>query len=70
MQNIYASPVGAADRIYFTSREGNTVVIKRGGELEILATNKLDDSFDASAAIVGNEFFLRGKEYLYCISAR
>ena len=25
--NIYASPVAAADRIYFTSREGNTVVI-------------------------------------------
>jgi outer membrane protein assembly factor BamB len=67
--NIYASPVGAGDRIYLTSREGNTVVIKRAGELEILATNKLDDRFDASAAIVGNEIILRGNENLYCISA-
>jgi outer membrane protein assembly factor BamB len=67
--NIYASPVGAADRIYFTSREGNTVVLKRGNELEILATNKLDDRFDASAAIVGNQIILRGNENLYCISA-
>lgn len=81
VENIYASPVGAADRIYFTSREGNTVVIQRGavdkseGEAAakarpvILATNKLDDRFDASAAIVGREIFLRGKEHLYCISA-
>ncbi len=68
IENIYASPVGAADRIYFTSREGNTVVIKKGGELEILATNKLDDRFDASAAIVGHEIILRGRENLYCIS--
>jgi outer membrane protein assembly factor BamB len=67
--NIYASPVGAADRVYFTSREGNTVVLKRGSELEILATNKLDDRFDASAAIVGNQIILRGNENLYCISA-
>ena len=67
--NIYASPVGAADRIYLTSREGNTVVLKRGRELEILATNKLDDRFDASAAIVDNQIILRGNENLYCISA-
>lgn len=68
--NVYCSPVGAIDRIYITSREGNTVVIKRGGELEILATNKLDDRFDASAAIVGDQIFLRGNENLYCISAQ
>ena len=67
--NIYASPVCAANRIYFTSREGNTVVLKRGSELKILATNKLDDRFDASAAIVGNQIILRGNENLYCISA-
>jgi outer membrane protein assembly factor BamB len=69
IDNIYASPVGAADRVYFTSREGNTVVLKRGGELDILATNKLDDQFDSSAAVVGREIFMRGAENLYCISA-
>jgi outer membrane protein assembly factor BamB len=69
IDNMYASPVGAADRIYFTGRDGTTVVIKRAGELEVLATNKLDDHFDASAAIVGNQIVLRGNENLYCISA-
>jgi outer membrane protein assembly factor BamB len=67
--NIYASPVGAADHVYFTSRDGTTVVVARGADPTILATNKLDDHFDASAAIVGNAIFLRGSEYLYCISA-
>ncbi|HEY2839797.1 MAG TPA: PQQ-binding-like beta-propeller repeat protein [Pirellulales bacterium] len=65
--NIYAAPVGAADRIYLTSREGTTAVLKRGREYEVLGTNKLDDRFDASAAIVGHQILLRGKENLYCI---
>lgn len=69
ISNIYASPVGAADHIYLTSREGVTVVLDRGAEFKILATNKLNDRFDASAAIVGNQLLLRGRENLYCISA-
>jgi outer membrane protein assembly factor BamB len=69
LTNIYASPVAAADRVYITSREGATIVLKRGAEMEVLATNKLDDRFDASAAIVGNQIILRGNENLYCISA-
>jgi outer membrane protein assembly factor BamB len=69
VQNLYASPVGAADRVYFTDRGGTTLVIKKGPELEVLATNKLDDQFDGSMALVGKEIFLRGKEHLYCIAA-
>jgi len=68
LRNIYSSPVAADGRIYITGRRGKTVVIKDGPELEVLATNELDDKVDASAAIVGKELFLRGKEYLYCIS--
>lgn len=69
ISNIYASPVGAADHIYITGRDGTTVVIKRGSDPAIVATNKLDDRVDASAAIVGGELFIRGHEHLYCISA-
>jgi outer membrane protein assembly factor BamB len=68
LRNVYASPVAAAGRIYITGRDGKTVVIKDGPELEILATNQLDDRIDASAAIVGDELFMRGKKYLYCIA--
>lgn len=65
---VYASPVGAAGRVYVTSREGVTAVILDDDEPELLALNVLEDSFSASAAIAGNELFLRGERYLYCIA--
>lgn len=68
MDSLYASPVGAAGRIYIPSREGTTAVVKEGDELEILATNALDDTFDASPAVVGDELYLRGQNHLYCIA--
>ena len=67
--NIYASPVAAAGRIYITSREGLTIVLKSGATPEILATNTLEDVFSASPALVGKDLFLRGEKWLYCLSA-
>jgi outer membrane protein assembly factor BamB len=64
---IYASPVGAANRIYFVGRKGTTQVIANTGKFEILATNVLDDEIDASPAIVGDQILLKGKKNLYCI---
>lgn len=68
MGEIFASPVGAADRVYFVGRNGKTQVIKLSEKLQVLATNTLDDKFDCSPAIVGDELFLKGKEHLYCIT--
>lgn len=68
ISNVYASPVGAAGRVYFTGRQGGFLVIEAGNEFKILAENKLDDMFDASPAIAGNEIYLRGHKYLYCIA--
>ncbi|MBX3437287.1 MAG: PQQ-like beta-propeller repeat protein [Planctomycetaceae bacterium] len=64
---LYASPVGAAGRIYLVGRDGTSLVLQAGTELNVMATNRLDDRFDASPALVGNEIFLRGKQNLYCI---
>ena len=36
---------------------------------EVLASNTLDDGFDASPAIVGDEIYLRGYRSLYAIAA-
>jgi outer membrane protein assembly factor BamB len=68
MRDIFASPVGAANRVYFVGRNGVSQVIKLAEEFQVLATNTLDDKFDASPAIAGNELFLKGKTYLYCIA--
>ncbi len=64
---FYASPMAAKDRLYFVGRDGTTLVLKQGDKLEILATNKLDDTIDASPVAAGKQLFLRGEKYLYCI---
>jgi len=69
IDGLYASPVGAGNRIYFTGRDGTTLVVKRDTEFKILGTNQLDDRIDASPALAGNQLFLRGKSHLYCISS-
>ena len=67
LRDIYSSPIGAGDHVYITSREGLTIVLSHDDEPEPVAFNKLDDSFSASAAISGNQIFLRGEKFLYCI---
>ena len=66
--NVFASPVGAAGRVYIPGRDGTTVVIKHGPAFEVVAQNTLDDGFDASPALVDREMYLRGYRYLYKIS--
>jgi len=68
VRGLYASPVLAAGRLYIVGRDGGAVVLKKSDKIEVLATNKLEDNFDASPAIVGNQLFLRGKQSLYCIA--
>ena len=64
---IFSSPVGAANRIYVTGRDGNTVVLRHDRENAALAVNHLDDSFSASPALAGKELYLRGERFLYCL---
>ena len=67
---VYASPIGANDRIYLSSQNGTVLVIEKSSELKVLASNALEDSFDASPAVAGDELFLRGRENLYCIASQ
>jgi outer membrane protein assembly factor BamB len=67
IRNVYASPVAAAGRVYITDQDGTTLVLGDGDAPETLALNHLDDRFSASAAIAGQELFLRGERYLYSL---
>jgi hypothetical protein len=44
------------------------LVLKKGPELEILATNHLGETIDATPAIVGDQIFIRGENHLFCIA--
>ena len=65
---VYASPVTADGKIYLTGRNGEGIVLRAGPKLEILASNKLDEKFEASPALSGTEMLLRGHEFLYCLA--
>ncbi len=67
---VFASPVGVRDRLYVSSESGITYVIKQGPTFEILAKNTLDDGNFASMALAGDELFIRGFQYLYCLSEK
>jgi outer membrane protein assembly factor BamB len=68
--NVYASPVGAAGRVYVAGRDGEVAVVAQGPEFKLLALNRLDDGFDASPVVVEGELYLRGRKSLYRISAQ
>ncbi len=68
LYNVYASLVGAAGRVYVADLAGTTVVLSHAEEPAVLATNRLDDVFAASPALVDRELFLRGDRSLYCIA--
>jgi len=65
--NTYASPLAANGYVYFLGRNGTTVVVKDGSSPEIVATNTLSGTFDASPVAVGRQLFLRSWTGLYCI---
>jgi outer membrane protein assembly factor BamB len=70
LTTVYASPIGVNNRVYFTGLDGTTLVLEKSPRLNVLATNKLDDSFAASPVVVGDDLFLRGRKHLYCLSEK
>ena len=65
---VYASPVAANGHLYVAGREGKVAVLATRAKLETVAVNTLEDGFDSSPAIAGDELFLRGRASLYCIA--
>jgi hypothetical protein len=70
LTEVYASPVAAQNRVYIAGRNGATVVLRHGPKLDVLATNTLEDGFDASPALVDGEIYMRGYKHLYCIAEK
>ncbi|MCA9085832.1 MAG: PQQ-like beta-propeller repeat protein [Planctomycetaceae bacterium] len=67
LDNIYASPIAAGGYVYLTSRNGTTTVIKDAEQLEVVATNNVGETVDATPAPVDNQLIIRGEQHLFCI---
>lgn len=61
-----ASPIYAQGRLYFTSLDGDVTVVAAAREFKNLATNRLENGFQASPAVHGNALILRSTAHLYC----
>ena len=61
------SPVLADGRIYITSEDGVTVVVKAGSQFEVLAENDLGEYTLSSPAISNGQIFIRTESFLYAI---
>jgi outer membrane protein assembly factor BamB len=68
LRTIYASPIAAGGHVYLTGRSGTTVVIKDADAFDIVATNSVGETVDATPAPVGNQLFIRGEKHLFCIA--
>ena len=62
-----SSPVYIAGHIYFNSIRGETLVIKEGRDLEMVAQNSLDGEIWATPAVVDGAILMRTSKYLYKI---
>ncbi|MBI3207650.1 MAG: PQQ-like beta-propeller repeat protein [Candidatus Solibacter usitatus] len=65
-----ASPLLADGKIYVTSEDGVTTVIKASEKFEVLAENVIDDYTLSSIAVSDGQLFLRTAKALYCIGPR
>lgn len=64
-----ASPVAFDGKLFLTSEDGDTYVVKAGPEHEVLATNALGEPIFASLAPVGDSIYIRAEKHLYRIRA-
>ncbi len=68
---IYSSsPLLADGKLYVTSEEGLTSVVKAGPRFELLAENALDGYTLSSPLAAGGQLFIRTQQALYCIGGK
>jgi len=68
---IYSSsPVLADGKIYVTSEDGLTTVLKAGDHFEVLAENDLGDYTLSSPAISDGRIYMRTTQHLYAIGKK
>ncbi len=62
------SPVAADGKLYITSEEGKTFVIRSGPVYDVLAENDLGDVVMTTPAISDGTMVVRGKDHVYALS--
>ena len=69
LEEYYASPVAADDKIFLVSASGKVTVLKAGAQWEILAMNDLDEEVWATPAIAGRNLYIRTRNSMYSFAS-
>lgn len=69
MDQFYASPVLAGDRLFLLDRSGLMHVVNAGPEFQLLAESPLGEPSDCTPAFSEGNLYIRGRNNIYCISA-
>jgi outer membrane protein assembly factor BamB len=69
IDEYWASPVAAGDRLLFVSATGKASVLKAGSEWEVLGVTDLKEDVFATPAMGGGMIFIRTREALYAFRA-
>jgi outer membrane protein assembly factor BamB len=67
--NFSSSPLYAEGKIYFSSQEGKTTIIRPGTKYDEVAANSLDGQLMASMAVYDDSILLRSQSHLYRIAS-
>ncbi|MEP7365289.1 MAG: PQQ-binding-like beta-propeller repeat protein [Acidobacteriota bacterium] len=65
-----SSPVAAEGKLWLASEEGKIVVLRAGGQWEVLAVNDLDEGCYATPALSKGILYVRTEEALYAFAQR
>lgn len=70
IDKYFASPVGAAGKVWLVSQDGTVSVVRASGEWEVEAVNKLGEEVFATPAIDSGRIFIRASGSLYCFGSK
>jgi outer membrane protein assembly factor BamB len=62
-----ASPIAADGKLYFSSEDGEILVLKAGAKYELLAANPMGEVVMATPAISERMIIVRGQHHIFCI---
>lgn len=70
IDKYFASPVGAAGKIWLVSQDGTVSVVRATGAWEVEAVNKLGEEVFATPAIAAGRIFIRTRADLFCFGTK
>jgi outer membrane protein assembly factor BamB len=62
-----ASPVAFDGKLFLTSEDGDTFVIRAGPVFEVLRTNSVGEPVYASPALANGTVYIRGERHLFAV---